>query len=170
MPSFYDHIPVASHARARRWLIYMLVCGVLVAINLYQRGGISWSIYPLIGWGAALLLRGTTPRHDPAARQSRPSIARPHRFPSSQSEPQRARLCRYRRVTGCNGNQTTVACAAATSRAVQCNAVCTRSPATTLLWLMLMLMRRIAVLWLFIRGHILALPRHRPSERIAWAA
>ena len=47
---------------ARRWLVYALVCGALVAINLYQHGRISWSVYPLVGWGAILLLLSILPR------------------------------------------------------------------------------------------------------------
>lgn len=50
--------PSSDDTQTRRWLIYALVCGMLVAINLYQHGGVSWSIYPLAGWGTALLLRG----------------------------------------------------------------------------------------------------------------
>ncbi len=38
-------------------LAYVVVCGGLVALDLAQHGGISWSKWPLLGWGLALLIR-----------------------------------------------------------------------------------------------------------------
>jgi len=37
-------------------LPYIAVNGLLIGINLSIAGAITWAIYPLLGWGAALLL------------------------------------------------------------------------------------------------------------------
>lgn len=40
----------------RHLAIYLLVCGGLLALNLSQHGAITWSKWPLLGWGLGLLL------------------------------------------------------------------------------------------------------------------
>lgn len=56
--------PAAGRARMRPWGMYMLVCGGLVAIDLYPHSGVSWSMYPLAVWGSVLLLRSLFPRRN----------------------------------------------------------------------------------------------------------
>lgn len=48
------------HGKHRDWrqhlLVYLVVCGGLVLLDLSRHGGITWSKWPLLGWGIGLLM------------------------------------------------------------------------------------------------------------------
>jgi transcriptional regulator with XRE-family HTH domain len=59
------------HRQRHDWrfhlLVYVVVCGGLVLLDLSRNGAITWSKWPLLGWGIGLLLRwlrkyGSSPR------------------------------------------------------------------------------------------------------------
>jgi transcriptional regulator with XRE-family HTH domain len=49
-----------AERKVRGWrrhaLVYLLACGGMVLGNILTHGGITWSKWPLLGWGAGLLL------------------------------------------------------------------------------------------------------------------
>lgn len=45
-----------EHGWRRHALIYLLVCGGLVLGDVLAHGGVTWSRWPLLGWGVGLLL------------------------------------------------------------------------------------------------------------------
>lgn len=51
---------VARHDHRHDWrqhlLVYLVVCGGLVLLDLSRHGGITWSKWPLLGWGIGLLM------------------------------------------------------------------------------------------------------------------
>ncbi len=54
--------PVKRGVCARHVIVYVLVCGLLLAVNIYKHGSPSWAIYPAAGWGLLLLLRSVLRR------------------------------------------------------------------------------------------------------------
>ncbi|MDB9496744.1 2TM domain-containing protein [Spirulina major CS-329] len=48
--------PAIDH---QSWLNYCLVNAGLVTLNLIIVGSLSWAIYPIVGWGLALVLHPT---------------------------------------------------------------------------------------------------------------
>lgn len=61
-----------TYGRHRRdWrhhlLIYLVVCGGLVLFDLAHHGGITWSKWPLLGWGIGLLMHWLRWRDAPGA-------------------------------------------------------------------------------------------------------
>lgn len=65
--------PAAPITPARRngwWrhaVVFMLVCGGLVLFDLSHHGGITWSKWPLLGWGIGLLMHWLRWRDAPGA-------------------------------------------------------------------------------------------------------
>lgn len=48
--------PATSTLNNQSWLNYCLVNAGLVTLNLIIVGSLSWAIYPIVGWGLALVL------------------------------------------------------------------------------------------------------------------
>jgi hypothetical protein len=47
-------------------LMYVLVCGILAFADVHKSGQITWSLWPMLGWGFGLGLHGLSrPKHSP---------------------------------------------------------------------------------------------------------
>lgn len=59
--------PLTAQRKDRGWrhhvVVFLLVCGGLLLFDVVQHGGVTWSKWPLLGWGLGLLLHGLR-RHD----------------------------------------------------------------------------------------------------------
>ncbi len=50
-------LPADKHSNWRRHsVVFLLVCGGLLLFDIVRHGGVTWSKWPLLGWGAGLLL------------------------------------------------------------------------------------------------------------------
>ena len=56
-PAAPDAPPPARRSLAREGVIYLCVCGALLTFDLVRHQGITWSKWPLLGWGSALAIR-----------------------------------------------------------------------------------------------------------------
>jgi transcriptional regulator with XRE-family HTH domain len=55
-PVVAPSVPRKAHGWRRHVPIYLLVCGGLVLGDVLAHGGVTWSRWPLLGWGVGLLL------------------------------------------------------------------------------------------------------------------
>ncbi len=49
-PRFYEE-------STRRLVVYLLVCSVLIVVDFYSHGAVTWARWPLLGWGLGIALR-----------------------------------------------------------------------------------------------------------------
>jgi DNA-binding XRE family transcriptional regulator len=59
------------HSWPRHALAYVLVCGGMVVFDVLAHGGITWSKWPLFGWGLGLLLHWLRWRETPGTSPER---------------------------------------------------------------------------------------------------
>ena len=60
------HQTILSPALKNEWIVFGVVIGLLAVINLINSPGHLWFIYPLLGWGAPLLIRSLKRRANPS--------------------------------------------------------------------------------------------------------
>lgn len=48
--------PASRRPLTRHLIVYLLVCSGLVILDLHKDGQLSWSLFPVLGWGLGVLL------------------------------------------------------------------------------------------------------------------